>query len=796
MAFEVDFVLTGASGIGVVRVPRLEAIADRTNRRWLGVTVDESLRFDPPPRDDDRSVDPLDFTAAWGPMQPPPQAAVSLPDNTWDFSLATRPRQPKLAAAIGVDVICGLKEAELRFAAEVESVDSGSFQYRLDMPSALKVDAVSILEDGDQQVARWSRGRSGQLVVRVKKPISQKHQLTVDATMPVTAAKELKLPRILLLGADIISEEVRIYRRPQAQLDDIAVSGYVDIPNSLIGRYTAGVGRLKSAVRLVSEEASSPSIRFTVTPNEPVTEGTLLNFLRRQQDTWQAEVLYELKIRSGVVDALRFDIPAEWTDLSVTDIEADQEIIDIPDQDRRFLVLHPLQALTKTTQLRIRGDLSSRPGERVRAPDIIPLDVNPAERYFIAPTTIGQQTVTWETTGLHYTELPAEFADLKREDEEIYLAYQRRFQATINDVEQEPGVARVDLADVHIDCRSDPYLTGTATFDVQPAGQGNCDIELPAACRLLHVAIDGLPALLQRQGPGRWQVQLGPRQLAQQLQITYRGQLVPGESSEDPRSLPAPKLLGLPVRKTLWTVLVSRNKLAKLMSGGTPVDAWQQEVIRFNESAERIESASEVLAEIDPGVAQRWYLTWIRRASASRGKIMFWAAKCEDFDQERVEQSLALDRRYQAILTKLAEAGLVARAELDASLVCRSSDVWNVALGAPNTRQLRLATEGQIPVQVLQQTGGNGDGRQRWAAVAVLLSLAFVASLLVPFPGSETRRALLLAICAITAGCVWWYWCTPSFLGLGFVAVSVLAWTVECFFRIRARFPTFRLGTK
>jgi hypothetical protein len=175
---------------------------------------------------------------------------------------------------------------------------------------------------------------------------------------------------------------------------------------------------------------------------------------------------------------------------------------------------------------------------------------------------------------------------------------------------------------------------------------------------------------------------------------------------------------------------------------------------------------------------------------------MFWTAKCVDLDEERIEQSNALDRRYQSILAKLAEAGLVAPEEVDASLVCRMSDVWTQAHDDPHARQLRLATEGQDPVK-FEQWAGNGDnGRQRWAAVAVLLSLAFVASLLVPFPGPEMRRFHILAICAAVAGCMWWYACSPSFLGLVVVTVSVLAWLADCFSRIRARFPAFRIGTK
>jgi hypothetical protein len=148
------------------------------------------------------------------------------------------------------------------------------------------------------------------------------------------------------------------------------------------------------------------------------------------------------------------------------------------------------------------------------------------------------------------------------------------------------------------------------------------------------------------------------------------------------------------------------------------------------------------------------------------------------------------------ILAKLVEAGLVSQADLNSSRVCRPSDVWTVALDNAGSEQLRLESDGQIPVQLLQTPVENGIDRQRWTALAVLLCLALAASLVLPFPISEKRRAHLLALCAIAAGCLWWYCCTPSFLGLAMVAISVFLWTASCFSRFRTRFSMFRLGTK
>jgi hypothetical protein len=99
-------------------------------------------------------------------------------------------------------------------------------------------------------------------------------------------------------------------------------------------------------------------------------------------------------------------------------------------------------------------------GERVRAPDIVPLDVRFAERYLVAPTKVHQQQIAWETSGLQAGALPDGYDRPIPPAAVTYRAVAPRFQATIRDVRLEAGTPHVALADVCVTYAADGTVLG------------------------------------------------------------------------------------------------------------------------------------------------------------------------------------------------------------------------------------------------------------------------------------------------------------------------------------------------
>jgi hypothetical protein len=762
------FVLTDAAGIGVVRLPRLEAIANRTSRRWLGVSVDESLSYEAPLAGTGETVDPLAFAAAWETGAAPPQIAVAIPDGEPMWSVATQPRPLTIQAAQRLEISWGADRADLQFQAELDAVSGSVFEYRLDVPPGLEIRSVSIRQQEDVQTARWAHVAEGTLIVRGNRAVTGKHRLEIQAALSAPRTGEQTVKRIGIQGAEILSDSVSLYRRAAVRVTLLDRAGLNDVPEAVPEQYRPGWGRrIASLAAAPNSPRTATPLRVAISPNRPRPQGTLVTILERQQDAWQVQAQYDLRVDGGLVDAVRFEIPAEWTGPLSCDCAGELELLDVPGQKRRHLVLCPPQAIAASQRLTISGKLATPQGEAVQAPDIIPLDAQAAERYLCAPTQINQQGIAWKTSGLReIAELPAGFQPPSG-PHQVFVATQPRFRATIADVQSSPGLPRIVLADIHVTCSSDGNLAGTATFDLQPSGIDHCELELPEEYHLVHVAFGGLPAMLDSREPQRWRLTFGPRQLAQQVQVVFHGRMRAVQAGR--RTLLAPRLVGIPVEQTLWTLRSTDATPLHVVPAEDRVDPIKLESIRFATRAELIESGSDAVAAADPSVAARWYPAWFQLLAKSRSRIEQWSA-----DRPAVRARYAQElQQLEAVQTRLDERlkSLPPPARATVASAQPPPAAWQ------RERQdgavLALATRADaIEVEFVPTTDLVAE--QRAAVAAILLALAAVAWMLLPHPLLHRWSQLLLPSSGIVLGGLWWFWCTPSVLGLFLALLSLL----------------------
>jgi len=90
---DLAFLVTGTSGIGNFRLPRLEAIGVHSLRRLLAVTLDPSLHYEEQLGDDIKTSKHCRFLAAWGTVSREPQLVYAIPQGTAAWLLATRPAE-------------------------------------------------------------------------------------------------------------------------------------------------------------------------------------------------------------------------------------------------------------------------------------------------------------------------------------------------------------------------------------------------------------------------------------------------------------------------------------------------------------------------------------------------------------------------------------------------------------------------------------------------------------------------------------------------------------------------------
>lgn len=761
---DLSFLVTGTSGVGHLRLPRLESADARATRRWLGVSVDSALQ----PRiqfgEDSRSLDIGEFMAAWGSSQVKPYAAYSIPRGEPVWVLSTQPSKPQTYVEQTLAVSLGRNSARLQLDAEI-SIEGGVLvQLELQGPPGIVIDQVSMLEDDVQRVARWSVDPSGRISVFLTAPIDGRQQLSLRGRWVPATPGEFQAPRLRVLSADVKKDHLHIYRQPAVLAILEKSAGTRELPPAEI-ELREGFGSLGGCYSLEDDTAT---VRVKLSPNNPRLNAVAMMYLERDGDRWMAELNYHVDVTGGLADTLHFEIPPQWSEPFRIDSAMRYEVVSLPGEQRRELVLYPDEPLEGKQQIRIRGRVAPSPGDRLSVPDVVPLGAQQLERFVVLPRHLERQQVTWDTLGLLPAELPAEFMarGSKVQSMAVYKVAGEHFQASLKAVERASAVAHVELLDIHLVWQADGSYQAVAAFDIEPAGSTQCVLELPPGCRLVHATVEQLPPLVVALGENRWQLGLGPQQLPQRIEVLYTG------SSQDSalhKHFQAPRLVDLDVGQTLWTIYgLPRFGPAEARDANQRVTPAEHQLKRLSSIAALVELPAEVVGEHLPEEIARWYRSWRMRYRAARGALrseLIAAGR----HTARSEESIAargLDDRIRSVDERLAATRIGSR---------------RVSLGNASTQLAALARETMRPVHYV---GGDESDRLelRYARTAADpfpgrllagLAILFAAGAMAWWLRSRTLPTFAPWLVASGLGLAWWLLLAPSVLGLlAFVVAS------------------------
>lgn len=787
VSLNLSFLSSGTSGVGSLVLPRLEAICDRSSRRWLGVTIDPALVGELPPATADTTLAPAEFLKAWvketAATPAEPQVAYRLPAKDPSWSLTTRPKQPQISGVARLDVSYRVNSARLQWEADLNSANGSLFQYKLQTPPGLEIESVSVRQGAAERAGRWSRTGQDSMTIFLTGPISGEQHLIVRGTLDRPHQGDWNLPRLAISDAQLEAERIRIYHHRGTRVQVTAGKGYVPDPTAKVDEYREEFGRLAAAFTADVEaplphapprRAEFPVLRVAPTVNAPQTECRLITAMLRKPGGWTAHVECRLGVDSGTLDALWLDVPAQWSGPYEVEPSADVQVLELPGQSRRRLLIRPAAPLAGDSVLHITGPLAPAPKGPIAVPNVLPLEMSKVERYVVVPTQVEAQQIVWETSGLQAAPLPLESRG-RFPAAEAFAAYQvigTDFRASIKHVERVSGAPRVRLADIHVTWKVDGACHGLILFDLEPAGLRHCVLEMPSQLELLHVDVAELPALLRPAGGGKWQLELGPDQLPQRISVTFQGG-VPHEESPPARlRFAAPALKDIPVENTLWTIRGPDDRAAGRMSvvdGQT--DALSQEVLRYTSTAALIARAVDLVLESSPREVADWYAPWGDRLAVSRraidvlrltaGNSTFASAEVANVQRE---QAALVERLNVARPTNPNDRPAVGRRELfDNSQPSGCEVVCCAFPGAQTT----------VEVACTRTAGGNPSARL--SAGLALVAAAFLLYVLAARGILEEWLARWPAACGVVAGIVWWLFLAPSVLGWVLVAVSVLS---------------------
>ena len=102
------------------------------------------------------------------------------------------------------------------------------------------------------------------------------------------------------------------------------------------------------------------------------------------------------------------------------------------------------------------------------------------------------------------------------------LSGERR-SATLRSVERTSQTALVRVADAIVSWANDDHMSGTVIFDLEPASETTCELQMPPDSHLVCARLDSAPAQLTPVSANRWNVWLGDNKLPRHLEVIFEG---------------------------------------------------------------------------------------------------------------------------------------------------------------------------------------------------------------------------------------------------------------------------------
>jgi len=615
------FLLEDSTGIGDIRLPAIQAAASQTARRWVGISASPALRYELNNVPEEGELQVPRFMSAWGESETTPLSALQLPPTAAVWSVLAEPRKPRRSVDERLHVKIGSARTESKYKAVMTTEDGAAFQQRIIAPKDFVITRVAALQENQSRLLRWARATDGAIALWFDGPLQGAVDLEVSGWQ--SNDKGARIPKIYsdLIGNGSTTKnrvlKIAVYRATAVNFEIPVVAGWAELEATDDTIFEREFGEPQIALQPVGNRVNWSSLGkpLRVDRNAPLTNCRTVTTMGYEEQNWFANVECKLQVTSvGVVDYFRLDIPDVWSGPFQIDPPMSYVVKQRADTSRRILEIRLAQPLTDELTFTIRGPLKTAARERVRSPEIAPLDIQQPRQFLVLPKTLDNQRIAWETSRRL---LPITLPDKR----EAYRISGPNAHATIRRIDrgEDMSHAQVRLQDVHVAWNERGKCYGTVSFDVEPEGRSTCILKMPTTFKLVNASVATLPASLQALQGNRWRIQLGPEQLPQRIEIVFQGIIARGTTTT---VLPMPLLEGIDVERTLVTVIGPRDsKGLQLLDGLTEVEPVQLDRFRQDSIAQLLDLTADVVAENAPQEIADWYFPWIMRLNRARRNL-------------------------------------------------------------------------------------------------------------------------------------------------------------------------------
>ena len=636
---EVEFLVTDAMGVGIIDVPIVRVADCTTMSRWVGVTVDPQLQLTQQERPP--TVPLVQFLKAWGTTNETLQSAHDCQTVLPRFR--TRYRQSVSKASQKLVVVYHRSWSTLDFTAEVETTLGGRFQHRFSVPPRFRVERVRVMKDEEEIPVSRVRNVGGFVTVFLGRELRGNYRLQLFGRLSHIRNESTVMPRVTLEETSLLSDDIHLCRYAHSRLTiaDRGMRGYAKFndPEFTAAPHTRLVMSLRRSISQETRTFSAP--RIAVRPNRCQATSVSVMRVKRDADNWSAMIDHRVRVAQGLLDAVRLEVPNSWSGPFVISPDTPYEVEDLPDVERKVLILKlpaPVQS-GLTYRVRISGPINV-PGT---APSVIPLDVRTSKSYVLLPKEGQAQKFNWAGFGLRraiwqngsWTKAARNLAG----DPNLYEAYQvvgSSFEAKIKQVQLQASNAMVRLVDHHAHITNDGKFYGISTFDIQPAGQIGAGLTLPPQASLLYIKVAGLPAQIRQDKTQKIQVQFGSAQLPQRMEVCYQGKLRIRPRPNREFDFAVPQIANVDVERSIWT-MHGPSWSRHIRCAEKTASQVRQDQIRLAAFSSILELPSDVVAadQLRPW-ARRWFERFAVARRSLQLQILSSAQSPQDLDEARI----------------------------------------------------------------------------------------------------------------------------------------------------------------
>ena len=768
------FLLTDTTGVGNVRLPKLEPFEVRVARRWLAVSVDPSLESPLPQPNRPHAVPVEEFLNLWGSADMPPQFVDNLAAVGAGWTLVCRPRTPNSSVEQTLWLGYGEKTVRVSYEARLTTTSGPCFQHRLQTPPDLQIETISILQENASVPIRWARTPDGKLNIFSYKPLVGRYELHLTGSCPNLLSHRRPIPYVELESSETEWATLVLCRQPEVMLRLVKAEGLTEMepPTSTEGK--SALGRLFKA--FVVDPRQIADAELLVLPNRPQATCQQITLIRPEVPEWLAEVELNLHVHKGMVDEIVVEAPACWPGPYKTTPQVTVSTKELA-EGRRALVLRPPAPVEQSYRIRIAGPLRWPKTGTQELPAILPLHIPVTEHQVLLPTRDPFRPLVWQTQGMEKTARPEPFNQelLRQGHWEAYRVIGGQFTARLQAGSQH-AQPEVRLADIHFRWEADGACSGKAQFYLLPGGQDRCVLCLPPGFRLLHVQVDKNPSppLLHQDTP-RYTVLLSSSVLPQVMEVSFLGRLPPGVL-EGLQPFPVPWIENWSVGASLWTIYSPASYELAEPEGVGRISPLRLNAYRLQTIAGLLETTCRQMPEPREDFLP-WYWGWRERFSAIVRQVQ---RELTLPPATEVHRSLRTElQSFQLKLTQLAESlALPESPPGNTSAPPTSADLAAPPFEGfrPHAAVCRAVLHGRSQGLLLTyEPKKNSRSLWRWLFAAGILG----ATLLLAWLGSIRFRASALAtwpqMIGLLAGGIWWLWLWPSVLGLGLILLTLLA---------------------